>query len=82
MEQYTILVADDEKEIRDAIDIYLRSEGIKVIKANDGIEALEKLESEPIHLVILDIMMPRLDGIQTCLKIRETKNIPIIILSA
>ncbi|MGL4991798.1 MAG: response regulator transcription factor [Sarcina sp.] len=82
MEQFTILVADDEKEIRDAIDIYLRSEGFKVIKVKDGQEAIEKLETEPIHLVILDIMMPRLDGINACMKIREDKNIPIIMISA
>lgn len=79
---FNVLVVDDEKEIRDAIDIYLRGEGIKVIKAKDGIEALEILEKEKIHLIILDVMMPRLDGIQTCLKIRENKNLPIIMLSA
>lgn len=82
MEQYTILVADDEKEIRDAIDIYLRSEGFKVIKVKDGQEAIERLETEPVHLVILDIMMPRMDGINACMKIREEKNIPIIMISA
>jgi DNA-binding response OmpR family regulator len=79
---FNVLVVDDEKEIRDAIDIYLRGEGIKVIKAKDGVEALEILEKEKIHLIILDVMMPRLDGIQTCLKIRESKNLPIIMLSA
>jgi len=79
---FNVLVVDDEKEIRDAIDIYLRGEMIKVIKAKDGIEALEILEKEKIHLIILDIMMPRMDGIQTCLKIRESKNLPIIMLSA
>lgn len=79
---FNVLVVDDEKEIRDAIDIYLRGEGIKVVKAKDGIEALEILEKEKIHLIILDIMMPRMDGIQTCLKIRENKNLPIIMLSA
>lgn len=79
---FNVLVVDDEKEIRDAIDIYLRGEEIKVIKAGDGIEALELLESNQIHLIILDIMMPKLDGIKTCLKIRESKNIPIIMLSA
>ena len=79
---FNVLVVDDEKEIRDAIDIYLRGEGIKVIKAKDGVEALELLEKETIHLIILDVMMPRLDGIQTCLKIRESKNLPIIMLSA
>lgn len=79
---FNVLVVDDEKEIRDAIDIYLRGEGIKVVKARDGIEALEILENEKIHLIILDIMMPRFDGIQTCLEIRKNKNLPIIMLSA
>lgn len=79
---YNVLVVDDEKEIRDAIDIYLRSENIKVIKAEDGLEALDILENQNIHLIILDIMMPKLDGIKTCLKIRENNNIPIIMLSA
>lgn len=79
---FNVLVVDDEREIRDAIEIYLRGEGMKVFKVQDGIEALEILEKEKIHLIILDIMMPRMDGIKTCLKIRETKNIPIIMLSA
>ena len=79
---YNVLVVDDEKEIRDAIEIYLRGENLKVIKAEDGLEALEILESNQIHLIILDIMMPKLDGIKTCMKIRETNNIPIIMLSA
>lgn len=79
---YNVLVVDDEKEIRDAIDIYLRGEKLNVIKAEDGLEALDILEQNQIHLIILDIMMPRLDGIKTCLKIRESKNIPIIMLSA
>lgn len=78
----TILVVDDEKEICDAIEIYLKNEGFHVIKANDGIEAIEKLHAHDVHLIILDIMMPRLDGINTTFKIREEKNIPIIILSA
>ena len=82
MNKFTVLVADDEKEIRDAVDIYLRSEGFKVIKAKDGQEAIELLETEPIHLVILDVMMPRMDGINACMKIREEKNIPIIMISA
>ncbi|MCT8138556.1 response regulator transcription factor [Anaerobacillus sp. CMMVII] len=77
-----VLVVDDEKEIRDAIEIYLKNEGITVIKAKDGIEAIEKLKEHEIHLIILDIMMPRLDGISTTFKIREEKNIPIIMLSA
>ena len=79
---FNILVVDDEREIRDAIEIYLRGERMKVYKAKDGIEALEILDSEKIHLIILDIMMPRLDGINTCLKIREKRNMPIIMLSA
>lgn len=79
---FNVLVVDDEKEIRDAIEIYLRGEELKVYKAKDGIDALQILEIEKIHLVVLDIMMPKLDGIKTCLKIRETKNIPIIMLSA
>ncbi len=79
---YNVLVVDDEKEIRDAIEIYLRGENLKVLKAEDGLEALDILESNQIHLIILDIMMPRLDGIKTCMKIRENNNIPIIMLSA
>lgn len=77
-----MLVVDDEKEIRDAIEIYLKNEGIKVIKAADGIEAIEKLNEQPVHLILLDVMMPRQDGITTTFRIREDKNIPIIILSA
>ncbi|WP_061312732.1 response regulator transcription factor [Clostridium botulinum] len=79
---YNVLVVDDEKEIRDAIEIYLRGENLKVFKAADGLEALEILNNEKIHVIVLDIMMPKLDGIRTCLKIRETENLPIIMLSA
>ncbi|KHF41729.1 response regulator transcription factor [Halalkalibacter okhensis] len=82
MNEYFVLVVDDELEIRDAIEIYLKNEGITVIKAKDGIEALEILNEQAIHLIILDVMMPRLDGIATTFRIREEKNIPIIILSA
>ena len=82
MNSYTVLVVDDEKEIRDAIEIYLKNEGYTVMKAKDGIEAIEILHRHDIHLIILDIMMPRLDGIATTCRIREEKNIPIIILSA
>jgi DNA-binding response OmpR family regulator len=82
LEQYNVLVVDDEKEIRDAIEIYLKNEGINVIKAADGIEAIEKLNERPVHLILLDVMMPRQDGITTTFRIREDKNIPIIILSA
>lgn len=77
-----VLIVDDEKEIRDAIEIYLRGTDTEVFKAEDGIEALEILGREEVQLIVLDVMMPKLDGIRTCLKIRETKNIPIIMLSA
>ncbi len=82
MATYKVLVVDDDKEIRDAIEIYLKNEGIIVLKAKDGIEAIEVLNEETIHLIVLDIMMPRQDGIATAFKIREQKNIPIIMLSA
>lgn len=82
MDNHAVLVVDDETEIRDAIGIYLRNEGLTVIKAKDGIEAIEKLNECDIHLIVLDVMMPRLDGITTTFKIREERNIPIIILSA
>lgn len=77
-----VLVVDDEKDIREVIEIYLINEGLEVITACDGIEALEKLKNNDIDLIILDIMMPKLDGIRTCLKIREEKKLPIIMLSA
>ncbi|OIK10303.1 response regulator transcription factor [Bacillus sp. MUM 13] len=77
-----ILIIDDEKEIRDLIGIYLTNEGYQVLKAGDGIEGLKYLEENTIHLVVLDIMMPHLDGIQACMKIRESRNVPIIMLSA
>ncbi|GAA0731735.1 response regulator transcription factor [Clostridium oceanicum] len=79
---YNVLVVDDELEIRDAIEIYLKNEGISVFKAKDGIDALMILEEKDIHLILMDIMMPRMDGIKTTFKIREKKNIPIIMLSA
>ena len=79
---YNVLVVDDEKEIRDAIEIYLRGEKLNVIKAEDGLEALDILEGKQIHLIILDIMMPKLDGIKATVKIREERNIPIILISA
>ncbi len=82
MANYTVLVVDDEKEIRDAIEIYLKNEGVKVLKAQDGVEALEMLHENEVHLILLDVMMPRLDGISATHRIREEKNIPIIILSA
>lgn len=78
----TILVCDDDREIVDAIDIYLKNEGYKVLKAYDGEQAVEILKKEEVHLLVIDIMMPKLDGIRATLKIRETSSIPIIILSA
>ncbi len=82
MEKETILVVDDEKEIRNLIGIYLENEGYKVIKASDGAEALKTLKSQQVHLIILDVMMPNMDGMEACMKIREHKNMPIIMLSA
>ena len=82
MEKNNVLVVDDEKDIRDVIEIYLMNEGINVITACDGIEAIEKLKTNKIDLIVLDVMMPNLDGIRTCLKIREEKKLPIIMLSA
>lgn len=77
-----VLVCDDDKEIVDAIEIYLSQEGYRILKAYDGMQALEILKREEIHLLILDIMMPRMDGIRATLKIREESSIPIIMLSA
>lgn len=73
-----ILVVDDDKEIVNAIDKYLTLEGYEVVKAFDGMEALEVLIGNQIQLIILDIMMPKLDGLSATMKIREKKNIPII----
>ncbi|MCC8044951.1 MAG: response regulator transcription factor [Clostridiales bacterium] len=79
---YNILVCDDEKEIVDAIEIYLTQEGFRVIKAYDGEQALAILRQQEIHLLLLDLMMPKMDGIHAIMKIREEYSIPIIILSA
>ncbi len=77
-----ILVCDDDKEIVEAIEIYLQQEGYEVFRAYDGEDALKILKEEEIHLLIIDVMMPKLDGIRATLKIREESSIPIIILSA
>lgn len=77
-----ILVCDDDKEIVDAIEIYLQQEGYQILKAYDGEQALEVLKNNEVHLLIIDVMMPKLDGIRATLKIRENSSIPIIILSA
>ena len=79
---YNILVVDDDKEIVNAIEIYLSQEGYHIIKAYDGEEALQKLQENEIHLIILDIMMPNKDGIETLQEIRKDKTIPVIMLSA
>ena len=79
---FTILVCDDDKEIVDAIEIYLSQEGYRILKAYDGMQAVELLKKEEIHLLLIDVMMPNLDGIWATRKIRETSRIPIIILSA
>lgn len=79
---YNILVCDDDKEIVEAIDIYLTQEGYHILKAYDGEQAIKILKSEKVDLLIIDVMMPRLDGIRATLKIREEHSLPIIILSA
>ena len=79
---YNILVCDDDREIVEAIEIYLSQDGYRILKAYDGIEALQILEKEEVNLLIIDVIMPRLDGIRATLKIREKNSIPIIILSA
>lgn len=80
--EHNVLIVDDDNAIRESIEIYLKNEGIRVVEANDGLEALEALEREEIHLIIMDIMMPRMDGIKATFKIRESRKIPIIMLSA
>ena len=81
-EMLNVLVCDDDREIVEAIDIYLTQEGYQVFKAYDGMEAVSVLRKNEIHLLVIDIMMPKLDGIHATLKIREESSIPIIILSA
>ena len=77
-----ILVCDDDKEIVDAIDIYLSQEGYRILKAYDGLQAIQIMKQEEVHLLLIDVMMPNLDGIRATRKIREYSSIPIIILSA
>ena len=77
-----ILVCDDDKDIVEAIEIYLAQEGHHILKAYDGEQAIRVLQNNPVDLLIIDVMMPRLDGIRATLKIREKQNMPIIILSA
>lgn len=77
-----ILIVDDDKEIVDSIEFYLKPDGFNILKAYDGLEALEILVEKNVQLIIMDVMMPNMDGLKTTLKIRESKNIPIILLSA
>ena len=79
---YNILVVDDDKEIVESIEIFLRNEGYNVYKAYNGVEALDILVNKDVHLILMDIMMPKLDGIKATIKIREEKKIPIILVSA
>ena len=82
MDKENILIVDDEKEIRDLVEIYLKGEGYNTLQATDGEEALSLLEKNQVDLIILDVMMPKLNGIEACLKIREIREMPIIMLSA
>ena len=82
MEKLKVLVVDDDREIVDSIAIFLRADGYEIEKAYNGLEALDIVMTHMIHLIILDIMMPELDGIKTLLKLRESRNIPVILLSA
>ena len=82
MEINHVLIVEDDKEIREGVQIYLQSQGYKVFQAADGIEGLEVLEREEIHLAIIDIMMPRMDGIRMTMKLREKYDFPVIMLSA
>lgn len=79
---YRILVCDDEKDIVSALKIYLASEGYEVVEAYNGKEALERITEQEIHLVLMDIMMPQMDGITAMVKIREISNVPVILLTA
>ncbi|AAT61086.1 response regulator transcription factor [Bacillus paranthracis] len=82
MSKETIMVVDDEKEIRELIAIYLKNEGYRVLQAENGEEGLELLKKNEVHLIVLDIMMPKIDGIHMCMKVREIAEMPIIMLSA
>ena len=82
MEMNHILIVEDDKDIREGVAIYLKSQGYEVFMAADGIEGLEVLEKEEIHLAIVDIMMPRMDGITMTIKLREKHDFPVIMLSA
>lgn len=82
MDKETVLIVDDEKEIRELIEIYLKNEGYEVIMATTGLEAIQTVNQRCVDLIILDIMMPVVNGVDACIKIREQHNVPIIMLSA
>ena len=82
MEMNHVLVVEDDKEFREGVEIYLKSQGYEVFQAADGVEGLEVIEKEDIHLAIVDIMMPRMDGISMVVKLREKYDFPVIFLSA
>lgn len=82
MEMNHVLVVEDDKEIREGVEIYLKSQGYEVFQAADGVEGLEVIEKEDIHLAIVDIMMPRMDGISMVVKLKEKYDFPVIFLSA
>lgn len=82
MSNETILIVDDEKEIRNLIAIYLKNEGYQVLEASDGEEGLQLLKKQAIHLIVLDLMMPNVDGMEMCMKVRELAEMPIIMLTA
>ena len=82
MNTYNVLVVEDDQEIRDGIGIYLSSQGYQVFKAADGVEGLAVIEKNEIHLAVVDVMMPRMDGITMVMKLRETHDFPVIMLSA
>lgn len=79
---YNVLICDDDKAIVDSIEIYLRNEGYQTFRATNGVEALQVAESTELHCIVMDIMMPKMDGMTATMKLRDKKNIPIILLSA
>ncbi len=82
MQQYRVLIVEDDEQIRDGIEIYLKSQGYEVFKAGDGFEGLEVIRKNEIHLAIIDVMMPRMDGIRMVMELRKSYNFPVIMLSA
>jgi DNA-binding response OmpR family regulator len=80
--EYTVLICDDDEDILSALEIYCKQDGYRVVRAKNGLEALDVLQGETVHLVLLDVMMPVMDGIQAAVKIREASNVPILFLSA